>query len=47
MIKVTNDLLKKRKERYMLGQRDVLLTEDANRNFFKNAKALATGEKPK
>ena len=46
MKKLTDRLLAKRKERYMGSQRDVLLTDDANQNFFKNAKAFWTGEKP-
>ena len=31
----------------MTVQRDVLLADDASRNFFKNAKAFKNGEKPK
>ena len=31
----------------MQSQREVLLIDDANRNFFKNAKAFRNGEKPK
>ena len=34
-------------EKYMQSQREVLLIDDANRNFFKNAKAFRNGEKPK
>ena len=37
MKKVTDRILEKRKQNYMVSQRDVLLADDANRNFFKNA----------
>ena len=30
----------------MSSQRDVLLADDSDRNFFKNAKAFRSGEKP-
>ena len=43
---VTDWILKKRKDSYMSSQRDVLLTGDGHRNFFKNAKAFRSGEKP-
>ena len=47
MKKITTEMIKKRKEKYMDSQRTCLLAADAERNFFKNAKAYASGEKPK
>ena len=44
---MTNDLIKRRKSKYLTVQRDVLLADDASRIFFKNAKAFRNGEKPR
>ena len=44
--KKTNDLIKKSKRGYMDNQRDHLLAEDADRNFFKHVKNFSRLEKP-
>lgn len=45
--KVTDELIGKRKEIYIQSQRDVLLVEDARRNFFRNVKAFQSRERPR
>lgn len=45
--KVTEELIKKRREKYLDSQRECLLVEDASRNFFRNVKAFQAKERPK
>ena len=42
-----NDLIKTRKDNYLHSQRDVLLGNDACRNFFQNVKAFKSKNRPR
>ena len=44
--KVIDALVLKRKDRYLQSQRDVLLVDDARRNYFRNVKAFKTKDRP-
>ena len=44
---VTECMIKKRKERYVLVQKDNLLAEDSDCAFFKNVKSHKSAERPK
>ena len=44
--KVVERMVKTRREKYMDSQRDVLLKEDSERNFFKNIKSYKNKDKP-
>ena len=46
-MKVTESMLKKRKERYVLVQKGNILAEDSDRAYFKNGKAYKSAERPK
>ena len=45
--KITNAMLEKRKERYVLVQKDNLLSSDSERAYFKNVKAYKSADRPK
>ena len=45
--RVTDELIKKRRNTYLDSQRQCLLVEDARRNFFRNVKAFQAKERPK
>lgn len=45
--KITDELIKNRRETYLQSQRDCLLVEDARRNFFRNVKAFQAKESPR
>ena len=45
--KVIDDLIKKRRDKYLDSQRNCLLVEDARRNFFRNVKSFQAKERPK
>lgn len=45
--KVTEDLIKRRRDIYLGSQKDCLLVDNARRNFFRNVKAFQSKERPK
>ena len=45
--RLSDDLIRKRRETYLQSQRQCLLVEDARRNFFRNVKAFKAKERPK
>ena len=45
--KMSDDLIKSRRDKYLQSQRDCLLVDDARRNFFRNVKAFQSKERPK
>ena len=44
--KATERMIEKRKEKYVLSQKDALLAKDGDRNFFKNVKNYQSHERP-
>ena len=43
---MSDALILKRKENFLQSQRDVLLVDDARRNYFRNIKAFKTKDRP-
>ena len=44
---MVEDLIEKRRSRYIGSQKDALLASDGDRNFFKNVRNYRSGEKQK
>ena len=44
--KVTEDLIRRRREVYLESQKECLLVDDARRNFFRNVKAFKSKDRP-